>query len=750
MAGTIGQYKISFSPDLSSFKGFKAQLEQMIAGKIPAIEMEPPEVPKIDLPKTLEIKPKVETPNLKPTEEQLAKVKDAAGKVWDAFGGPQAKAKIQSAVSALGGFAKKVGMGALIGAGGALGGALTAGVVGIKSFIPAASEASDAIDDFKASMEFSGFSNDEINKAAESAKKFANETEYDLDDLLSTQSILASNGVKDYRELAMALGGLNSAAGGTKDTFKSVALVASQASAQGKINKGDWMQLVNAIPGGTAVLRNALEEMGAFSGSFDKALSKGQISAEELFAAVKKLGMTDIAQEAAKSTTTIRGAIANTQAEIQQGISDVLTKNKDQITNLVNGLVPLFQKALPFISQIMTGLISGASQVLGWISKNANQIFGVIKTIVDALSQAGKMIGAFFKQNSTQIFSVIETIVGALSQALQIIGMLFKQNSSQIFGVIKTIVGALSQALQIIGTFVKQNRTVLAQAGKAILDAFLAALPTLLNFLPIVLDFGMKIIKMLSGVVKWMSKNIDLVKTLVVAFGTFKIALTVVSWIKGIIVAIKGLSTAVKVAGGVIKVFSGLLSMSPAGIAVTAIGAIVAALVYFFSQTEAGRRAWQGLMDGITKGAKAVGEWLFGWCQDIIKGVKKIFGIHSPSKVFRDEVGRQIGAGLGIGLKKSLSGTLGYASGFASDLQRTLSIRATPSVDLTKTGRLQARDQDAIASLKGVRIQAPTTLTATPQPGVVINQEVQKADSLLDVFLQTKRASDAFFARGLV
>lgn len=688
MAGTIGQYKISFSPDLSAFKGFKAQLEQMIAGKIPAIEMEPPEIPKIDLPKTLNIKPNVETPDLKPTEEQLAKVKTAAGQVWDAFGGSQAKAKIQSAVSALGGFAKKVGVGVLVGAGGAL----AAGVAGIKSFIPAASEASDAIDDFKASMTFSGFSTDEIDKAAQSAKNFANATEYDLNDLLSTQSILASNGVKDYQDLAMALGGLNSAAGGTSETFKSVALVASQAAAQGKINKGDWLQLVNAIPGGTAVLRDALQEMGAFSGSFDEALSKGQISADELFAAVKKLGMTDVAQEAAKSTTTIRGAIANTQAEVQQGISDVLTQNKGQITDLINGLVPLFQKILPFISQIMTGLIAGASQVFGWISQNANQIFGVIETIVGALSQAGQMIGAFFKQ----------------------------------------------------------NQAVLAQAGKAILDAFLAALPTLLNLLPTVLEFGMKIIKMLSGVVKWISKNIDLAKALVVALGAFKIALTVVSWIKGIVVAIKGLSTAVKIAGGVIKVFSGLLSMSPAGIAVTAIGAIVTALTYFFTQTEAGRRAWQGLMDGITKGAKAVGKWLFGWCEGIIKGVKKIFGIHSPSKVFRDEVGRQIGAGLGIGLKKSLSGTLGYASGFASDLQKTLSVQATPSVDLTKTGRLQARDQDTIASLKGVKIQAPTTLTATPQPGVVINQEVQKAESLLDVFLQTKRASDAFFARGLV
>lgn len=688
MAGTIGQYKISFSPDLSAFKGFKAQLEQMIAGKIPAIEMEPPEIPKIDLPKTLGIKPTVETPDLRPTEEQLAKVKTAAGQVWDAFGGSQAKAKISSAVSALGGFAKKVGVGVLVGAGGAL----AAGVAGIKSFIPAASEASDAIDDFKSSMTFSGFSTDEINKAAESAKNFANATEYDLNDLLSTQSILASNGVKDYQDLAMALGGLNSAAGGTSETFKSVALVASQAAAQGKINKGDWLQLVNAIPGGTAVLRDALQEMGAFSGSFDEALSKGQISADELFAAVKKLGMTDVAQEAAKSTTTIRGAIANTQAEVQQGISDVLTQNKDQITGLINGLVPLFQKILPFISQIMSGLISGASQAFGWISQNANQIFAVIDTIVGALSQAGQMIGNFFRQ----------------------------------------------------------NRAVLAQAGKAILDAFLAALPTLLNLLPTVLEFGMKIIKTLSGVVKWISKNIDLAKALVVALGTFKIALTVVSWIKGIVVAIKGLSTAVKVAGGVIKVFSGLLTMSPAGIAVTAIGAIVAALAWFFTQTEAGRRAWQGLMDGITKGAKAVGNWLFGWCKGIIKGVKKIFGIHSPSKVFRDEVGRQIGAGLGIGLKKSLSGTLSYAGGFASDLQKTLSVQATPSVDLTKTGKLQSRDQDAIASLKGVRIQAPTTLTATPQPGVVINQEVQKAESLLDVFLQTKRASDAFFARGLV
>ena len=44
-----------------------------------------------------------------------------------------------------------------------------------------------------------------------------------------------------------------------------------------------------------------------------------------------------------------------------------------------------------------------------------------------------------------------------------------------------------------------------------------------------------------------------------------------------------------------------------------------------------------------------------GWCNTIVDNIKGFFGIHSPSTLFRDEVGKNLGLGMGEGFEKSLS-----------------------------------------------------------------------------------------------
>lgn len=58
----------------------------------------------------------------------------------------------------------------------------------------------------------------------------------------------------------------------------------------------------------------------------------------------------------------------------------------------------------------------------------------------------------------------------------------------------------------------------------------------------------------------------------------------------------------------------------------------------------------QGLWDGI-QGAK---DWLLGkirgWCGSILNGIKAFFGIDSPSKVFRDLIGKNLALGMSVGI----------------------------------------------------------------------------------------------------
>ncbi|MDY2883544.1 MAG: hypothetical protein SOT71_12915, partial [Romboutsia timonensis] len=59
------------------------------------------------------------------------------------------------------------------------------------------------------------------------------------------------------------------------------------------------------------------------------------------------------------------------------------------------------------------------------------------------------------------------------------------------------------------------------------------------------------------------------------------------------------------------------------------------------------------LIKGLWNGIKSVKNWVFdkikGFCGGIVDKVKGLFGIHSPSKVFRDEIGKYLAQGIGVG-----------------------------------------------------------------------------------------------------
>ena len=64
----------------------------------------------------------------------------------------------------------------------------------------------------------------------------------------------------------------------------------------------------------------------------------------------------------------------------------------------------------------------------------------------------------------------------------------------------------------------------------------------------------------------------------------------------------------------------------------------------------------KGLWNGIGDAASWLWGKITGFCNSILSKIKGFFGIHSPSKVFADEIGQYLGLGLGEGFEDSLSG----------------------------------------------------------------------------------------------
>lgn len=249
---------------------------------------------------------------------------------------------------------------------------------------------SDAMDKFKMTMKLGGFGSAEIARSSREVKKYADDTVYDLGDITSTSSQLASNGIKGYEKLTEAAGNLNAQAGGTKDTFKSVALVLTQTAGAGKLTTENWNQMANAMPGASGVLQKEMKKNGAYTGNFRDAMAQGQITADEFFDAIEKLGTTKGAEEAAKSTNTFEGAVGNLEAQIITSMDAVIDKlGKKRITNMING-------ATSAVAALTTGLMN----VFAFISEHTT----IAKTLLSL------MVAIFATKR-------ISEFIGALGQA---------------------------------------------------------------------------------------------------------------------------------------------------------------------------------------------------------------------------------------------------------------------------------------------------------------------------------------------
>ena len=278
---------------------------------------------------------------------------------------------------------------------------------GLSAFVSEAVEASDATDKFNSTLDFAGLDTGVIDSLTKSTQSYADKTVYSLSDIQGVTAQLASNSVKDYDKLAEAAGNLNSVAGGSSDTFKSVGMVLTQTAGQGKLTTENWNQLSDAIPGASGKLQEAMKASGAYTGNFRDAMEKGEISAEEFNQALMDLGMTDAAKDAATSTSTIEGAWGNFKATVVGGLSQFISWIKPAVTTALDGVSSAFQ-----------GLFDGLSSLADWISRNKEAIGPFAAAIAGAAAAFGVWRGAIALWSAaTKIATAVQVAFNAVMNA---------------------------------------------------------------------------------------------------------------------------------------------------------------------------------------------------------------------------------------------------------------------------------------------------------------------------------------------
>lgn len=366
--------------------------------------------------------------------------------------------------------------------GSAIGGLAVKGVTAlwdtVKGFAGDVVNMSDSTDKFMNTMSFAGIDTANVEKASKAARDYADRTVYDLSTIQNTTAQLAANGIKDYTGLTEAAGNLNAVAGGNADTFGSVAMVLTQTAGAGKLTTENWNQLADAIPGASGKLQEAMLKNGAFTGNFRDAMAKGEITADEFNQALMDLGMTDVAKQAATSTSTIEGAMGNLEAAVTGGLTDAFNLFKPAVTGGINAAATAVtnlaqngtQGLQTFFTQVKdTGAFTALQTAAQSVGGGLQSLWDGIMNVVNAMT-GGQPAGVAFGNVLNAVATAAQTVGGWLKTA----GDWISRNTELVTPLVAAVGGAVA-AVTAVTTAMR-----IAAVAQALLNAVMAANPIML------------------------------------------------------------------------------------------------------------------------------------------------------------------------------------------------------------------------------------------------------------------------------
>ena len=374
---------------------------------------------------------------------------------------------------------------------------------------------------------------------------------------------------------------------------------------------------------------------------------------------------------AAEAASTIEGSSGSAKAAWSNLITGIADENADFKTltsNFVDSLVTAGKNIIPRISVILGGI----SQLV--TSASTTIIPMVITTITDnlpALLQAAvALVGALGQ-------GIIDSLPAITQAAIDII---FYLADSLIANLPTLIAGLLQVTMTIVQTLtspefltqlVETAIMLIMTLANGLIDAIpqlIAAVPLIIGNLlaaiivelPNIIQMGIDLLfALIDGIIKCIPELVAAAPTLIIAF------------INGIV---NNLDKIILAAPQIIvSLITGIIGAIPELIAaVPRVIAAIADTIRNYDWGGIGRNIVQGLKDGIAGMWDNIKNWFNEKVNSLVGGVKRILGIHSPSKVFA-RIGSFMAEGLGEGfsdeftsVKNDIEGSMNFDAGTIS------------------------------------------------------------------------------------
>ena len=330
--------------------------------------------------------------------------------------------------------------------------------------------------------------------------------------------------------------------------------------------------------------------------------------------------ITGIADDNANFEVLVDNLVTSIVGKDGEGgfINNMLPRIEQALDGIVQMVVSLAETLLPQVADIAVNLImslvNGLNENMGSLMESVSMI---LNTLIDGiLTAVPQLVPVAVQLIETLITTLLENIPLVIDTACKLVVALVQGLTDMMPTLIPTIIDAV---LLIVDTFLN-NIDLIIEAGIALIigvaDGLMSALPRLVEKVPIIIE------KLLSV----FSNNFPKILQL-------------------------GVNVCLKLLSGILQAIPQLVSAVP-----QIITSLVRAIISYVPKVaEVGLNLIKGLWNGISNARSWLMNMISGFFGGVVDSIKDFFGIHSPSTLFENEIGKNLALGVGEGFANTMA-----------------------------------------------------------------------------------------------
>lgn len=325
-----------------------------------------------------------------------------------------------------------------------------------------------------------------------------------------------------------------------------------------------------------------------------------------------------------------------TSAEASKTIRGSLSATKSAWSNLITGLADDNANFEQLMGNLMESLLGKDGEgglinnILPRIEIVMNSIITMIPTLLETLLPKLLTVGT----------NLLTTLLTGITNALpQILPTIVQALMTVVQAVVDNLPMILQAGITILVELVKGIAQSLPTLIPTIIDALLLMVETLIDNIDLIIDAGIQLILGLAdGLIEALPRLIEKAPVIIQ-----KLVDAIIRNFPKIVQA--GGQLIGKLIVGLVGSLGELLMQAPKIITTLVKG--ISSLNSEIKNT--GKNLVKGIWEGISGSLDWIKNKVKGWVGNVTDFIKKLFGIHSPSRLFRDEIGTNLALGIGEG-----------------------------------------------------------------------------------------------------